>query len=178
MQTPKYIDLNDKMKMPTIGFGTWKISDSDAPKVVGLALDSGYRMIDTASMYGNEKGVGVAIKENSLSREEIFLATKLWSNDQGYDAALRAMDNALTKLQTTYLDLFFIHWPAPKLDKYVATWKALSRLHKEGLAKSIGVCNFTVEYLQRLFDETGIVPSVNQISCIHIFNKKNFANSI
>lgn len=162
-ENPRYITLNDKMKMPTHGFGTWKIADIDAPLVVSHALSAGYRLIDTAAIYENENGVGTAILESSVSRSEIFLASKVWTNMQGYDSTLRAMDLSLKKLKTDYLDLYHIHWPAPYQDKYVSTWKALSRLHKEGLARSIGVCNFTIEYLQRLIDETGIVPSVNQI---------------
>lgn len=169
---PKFILLNDKMKMPTVGFGTWQISNAEAPVIINQALDAGYRLIDTASMYNNEEGIGKAIKENSLSRAEIFLATKLWSNDHGYDNALRAMDNSLKRLQTDYIDLFHIHWPVPKSDKYVPTWKALSRLHKEGLAKSIGVCNFQISHLQRLLDETGIVPAVNQIELHPHFQQK------
>lgn len=162
-ENPKYITLNDKMKMPTIGFGTWKITNVDAPKIVSEALDAGYRLIDTATVYENEDGVGTAIKESSVSRAEIFLATKVWSNMHGYDSTLRAIDISLNKLKTDYLDLYHIHWPAPHLDKYVPTWKALARLHKEGLARSIGVCNFNISHLQRLLDETGIVPAVNQI---------------
>ncbi|MBC7713177.1 MAG: aldo/keto reductase [Rhizobacter sp.] len=172
IENPKFISLNDKMKMPTVGFGTWRVSNTEAPEVVNQALDAGYRLIDTASMYNNEEGVGKGIKENSLSRNEIFLATKLWSNDHGYDSALRAMDNSLKKLQTDYIDLFHIHWPVPKQDKYVSTWKALNRLHKEGLAKSIGVCNFQISHLQRLIDETGIIPSVNQVELHPHFQQK------
>jgi 2,5-diketo-D-gluconate reductase A len=168
----KYVAMNDKMKMPIIGFGTWKVSNAEAPVVIAHALDAGYRLIDTASMYGNEEGIGKAIKENTLSREEVFLATKLWSHDHGYDSALRAMDNSLKKLQVNYVDLFHIHWPTPKQDKYVSTWKALLRLHREGLAKSIGVCNFQIPHLQRLIDETGVVPSVNQIELHPYFQQK------
>lgn len=171
-ENPKFISLNDKMKMPTVGFGTWKVSDEDAPAVVTQALDAGYRMVDTATVYENERGVGKAIKENVLSRSEIFLSTKIWSNSHGYDSALRAMDVSLEKLQTDYIDLYLIHWPNPTLDKYLPTWKALARLHKEGLAKSIGVCNFQIPHLQRLLDETGIVPSVNQIELHPYFQQK------
>ena len=171
-ENSKYISLNDKMKIPTTGFGTWKISDSEAPEIVGEALNAGYRLIDTAAMYENESGIGSAIKESSVPRSEIFLASKVWNNMHGYDSTLRAMDSSLTKLKTTYLDLYHIHWPAPYQDKFVSTWKALSRLNKEGLAKSIGVCNFTVTYLQRLLDETGIVPAVNQVE-LHPYFQQN-----
>ncbi len=160
---PRFITLNDKMKMPTTGFGTWKVTETEAPKVVSAALESGYRLIDTATVYENESGVGLAIKESSIPRSEIFLATKVWSNMHGYDSTLRAIELSLQKLKTDYLDLYHIHWPAPHLDKYVPTWKALARLHKEGIARSIGVCNFQIPHLKRLLDETGIVPAVNQI---------------
>ena len=172
IENPKFISLNDKMKMPTVGFGTWKIPNSEAPQVVSEALDAGYRMVDTATVYENEEGIGVAIKENALSRSEIFLSTKIWSSSHGYDSALRAMDVSLKKLQTDYIDLYMIHWPNPTLDKYLPTWKALARLHKEGLAKSIGVCNFNIPHLQRLLDETGIVPAVNQIELHPYFQQK------
>lgn len=172
MENLKYITLNDKMKMPTIGFGTWKISNVEAPQIVGEALNSGYRMIDTATVYENEEGVGIAIKESALTRAEIFLSTKIWSSCHGYDSSLRAMDVSLKKLQTDYIDLYLIHWPNPTLDKYIPTWKALARLHKEGLAKSIGVCNFHIPHLQRLLDETGIVPAVNQIE-LHPYFQQN-----
>jgi 2,5-diketo-D-gluconate reductase A len=169
---PKYIDLNDKMKIPTVGFGTWQVSDSIAPAIVDEALSAGYRLIDTATMYGNEAGIGKALKKSSIPREEIFLATKVWSTDQGYDATLRALDTSLKKLQTSYVDLYMIHWPAPKLDKYVATWKGLIKLRNEGLAKSIGVCNFNIDHLERLIGETGIVPAVNQVELHPRFQQK------
>ncbi len=159
----KFITLNDGMKIPTIGFGTWKISDADATKAVDEALSAGYRLIDTASVYGNEAGIGRALKENSLSRQEIFLTTKVWNTDHGYDATLRAMDKSLGNLQTSYVDLYLIHWPRVNSDKYVPTWKALNRLRNEGLARSIGVSNFTIPQLEILMNETGVVPAVNQI---------------
>lgn len=164
--------MNDKMLMPTVGFGTWQIDNNLAQDIVVQAIDSGYRLIDTAAIYRNEEGVGRGIESSSLKREEIFLATKVWNADQGYDATLRAMDSSLSKLKVSYVDLYMIHWPAPKLDKYVASWKALMRLRKEGLARSIGVCNFTIEYLERLIGETGIVPAVNQIELHPHFQQK------
>jgi 2,5-diketo-D-gluconate reductase A len=169
---PKYITLHDNMKIPTIGFGTWQIPDEGMPEVLDLALAAGYRSIDTAAMYGNEEGIGRTLKVSSIPRQEVYLTTKVWNTEQGYDAALRAMDISLKKLQTDYVDLYLIHWPAPKQDKYVATWKALSRLRTEGLAKSIGVCNFNIEHLKRLMDETGIVPAVNQIELHPFFQQK------
>ncbi len=170
--TQLYIQLNDKMKIPQIGFGVWKIADEDAPNTIECALDCGYRSIDTAAIYGNEVGVGKGIIQSSLRREEIFLTTKIWNQDQGYDATLRAMDVSLKKLATSYVDLYLIHWPAPKMDKYVPTWKALGRLRTEGLARSIGVSNFTIDHLKRLMDETGIIPAINQIELHPYFQQK------
>lgn len=168
----KFITMNDKMLIPTVGFGTWQISDDEAESVIVQALEMGYRLIDTAAMYKNEDGIGKALKETSLKREEIFLATKVWNTDQGYDATLRAMDSSLSKLKTDYLDLYMIHWPAPKQDKYLSSWKALMRLRKEGLAKSIGVCNFNQEQIEKLINETGIIPAVNQIELHPHFQQK------
>jgi len=168
----KYITMNDKMLIPTVGFGTWQISDAEAPKIVEEALEIGYRLIDTAAMYKNEEGIGAALKNTKLKREEIFLATKVWNTDQGYDATLRAMDSSLSKLKTDYLDLYMIHWPAPKQDKYLSSWKALMRLRKEGIAKTIGVCNFNQEQIERLINETGIIPAVNQIELHPHFQQK------
>ena len=159
----KYITMNDKMKFPTVGFGTWQIPDDQVARSLDLALAAGYRSIDTAMIYANESGIGDGLKESSVSREEIFLTTKVWNTDQGYDATLRALDTSLKKLKTDYVDLYLIHWPAPKLDKYVSTWKALARLRTEGLARSIGVCNFNIDHLERLKAETGIIPCLNQI---------------
>lgn len=168
----KYITLNDELKIPTVGFGTWKVSDAEAPNVVEEALAAGYRSIDTAAVYGNESGVGTAIKNSSVDRSEIFLATKVWNSEQGYDSALRAIDSSLKKLKTDYVDLYLIHWPMPAQDKYVATWKALNRLRTEGIARSIGVCNFNIDHLERLIGETGVVPVLNQIELHPYFQQK------
>lgn len=167
-----YIQLNDKMKIPQIGLGVWQIADEDAPKALECALGCGYRSIDTAAIYGNEVGVGKGIIQSQLTREEVFLTTKVWNQDQGYDATLRAMDVSLKKLATSYVDLYLIHWPAPKMDKYIPTWKALGRLRTEGLTRSIGVSNFTIDHLKRLLDETGIIPAVNQIELHPYFQQK------
>ena len=172
MINKKYIDLNDKMKMPTVGFGTWRISNEEAPRSIEEALAAGYRSIDTAKVYDNEEGVGIGLKESPIEREEIFLTTKVWNSDQGYDSTLRALETSLKKLQTSYVDLYLIHWPAPKLDKYIPTWKALSRLRQEGLARSIGVCNFNIDHLDRIISETGIVPAVNQVEIHPHFQQK------
>ena len=172
MKNIKYTNLNDGLKIPTIGFGTWQISDDQAPTVIEAALSAGYRSIDTAAIYGNEIGVGKGIVESSVGREEVFLTTKVWNTQQGYDATLRAMETSLKKLKTDYVDLYLIHWPMPALDKYVATWKALNRLRTEGIARSIGVCNFNIDHLERLIGETGVLPALNQIELHPYFQQK------
>ena len=172
MKNIKYTNLNDGLKIPTIGFGTWQISDDQAPTVIEAALSAGYRSIDTAAIYGNEIGVGKGIVESSVGREEVFLTTKVWNTHQGYDATLRAMETSLKKLKTDYVDLYLIHWPMPALDKYVATWKALNRLRTEGIARSIGVCNFNIDHLERLIGETGVLPALNQIELHPYFQQK------
>lgn len=163
MAPQTFLTLKDHMKIPQLGFGMWQIPDAEAPEILEQALAVGYRSIDTAAIYGNETGTGKALSQSTLSREEIFLTTKVWNSDQGYDSTLRAMDKSLAKLKTDYVDLYLIHWPAPRQDKYVATWKALARLHKEGVARSIGVSNFNAEHLEKIIEETGIVPAINQI---------------
>ncbi len=172
MINQKYTNLNDGLKIPTVGFGTWKVSDSEAPDVVEAALAAGYRSIDTAAIYGNESGVGTAIKNSDLNRSEIFLTTKVWNSEQGYDSTLRAIETSLRKLKTDYVDLYLIHWPMPAQDKYVATWKALNRLRTEGIARSIGVCNFNIDHLERLIGETGVIPVLNQIELHPYFQQK------
>jgi 2,5-diketo-D-gluconate reductase A len=172
MINQKYTNLNDGLKIPTVGFGTWKIPDTEAPAVVEEALAAGYRSIDTAAIYANETGIGAAIKNSDLDRSEIFLTTKVWNSEQGYDSTLRAMDTSLRKLKTDYVDLYLIHWPMPAQDKYVATWKALNRLRTEGIARSIGVCNFNINHLERLIGETGAVPVLNQIELHPCFQQK------
>lgn len=172
MINQKYTNLNDGLKIPTVGFGTWKVSDDEAPAVVEEALAAGYRSIDTAAIYGNESGVGTAIKDSSVDRAEIFLTTKVWNSEQGYDSTLRAIDTSLKKLKTDYVDLYLIHWPMPAQDKYVATWKALNRLRTEGIARSIGVCNFNIDHLERLIGETGVIPVLNQIELHPYFQQK------
>jgi methylglyoxal/glyoxal reductase len=154
------IKLNNNLMIPPIGFGTWKLSQSQACEAVKSALQTGYRLIDTAKIYGNEEQVGDGIIASGIPREDIFITTKLWNSDQGYDSALRAFDTSLKKLQLDYLDLYLMHWPViQRLD----SWKAMEQLYKDGRVKAIGVCNFTVRHLEELLDKTEIVPVVNQI---------------
>lgn len=161
--TQPRVTLNDGRLIPQLGFGVWKLADETAPALVGIALEAGYRSIDTAAAYGNEAGVGRAIAASGLAREDLFVTTKLWNDSHGYDAALRAFDASLRRLGLDEVDLYLVHWPVPRQDATVDTWKALMRLREEGRARSIGVSNFTAAQLARLIDETGSTPSVNQI---------------
>lgn len=151
--------------MPQLGFGVWQVPDDQATAAVEKAIESGYRSIDTAMIYQNEKGVGQAIKDAGVAREELFITTKVWNSDQGYDNALRAFDESLERLGLDYVDLYLIHWPTPDFDQYVDTYKALEKLYKDGRVKAIGVCNFEIEHLERLLSECDVVPVLNQIEC-------------
>ena len=155
------LKLNNGVSMPQLGFGVWQVPDAEATPAVAEALKAGYRSIDTAAIYGNEGGVGEAIA--GFDREELFITTKLWNADQGYDSTLRAFDESLKKLKLDTLDLYLIHWPTPARDLYVDTWKAFAELQKEGRVRAIGVSNFQPAHLRRLIDETGVVPAVNQV---------------
>ncbi len=163
MQENPRIALNDGNAIPQLGFGVWRLPEKDTPMVVQAALDAGYRHIDTAQGYDNEAGVGRALKQSDLSRDEVFVTSKLRNSHQGYDKALRSLDDSLKRLEIDYLDLFLIHWPAPAHDLYSETWKALVEARKQGKVKSIGVSNFLPEHLERIMDETGVVPAVNQL---------------
>ncbi len=162
VQVPS-LKLNNGISIPQVGFGVFQVPPDEVIAPVLSAISSGYRMIDTAAAYGNEEGVGKALVESGVPRDELFVTTKLWNADQGYDTALRAFDVSMAKLGLDVLDLYLIHWPRPKRDQYVASWKALETLYADGRVRSIGVSNFTVAYLERLANETSIVPSVNQI---------------
>lgn len=157
------IVLNNGVAIPQLGLGVWQASDEEAEHAVGAALNAGYRLIDTAAMYQNEQGVGRAINNSGIPREEVFVTTKLWNTNQGYDKALEAFDLSLTKLGLDYLDLYLIHWPVPVQDKYLETWKAFEKLYSAGKVKAIGVSNFMPEHLDNLLSECEVVPAVNQI---------------
>ncbi|MCQ4632894.1 aldo/keto reductase [Shinella sp. CPCC 100929] len=164
--------FHDGNSIPQIGLGVWQTPNDTAVTAVKAALDSGYRHVDTAAIYENEQGVGEGIRASGVDRAEIFLTTKLWNGDQGHDATLKAFDASLKRLGTDYVDLYLIHWPAPKRGQFVDTWKAFIQLQKEGRARSIGVSNFYPEHLQRLIDETGITPVINQIELHPDFPQK------
>ncbi len=157
------LTLNNGAVIPQLGYGVWQIPDDDAERAVGLALAAGYRHIDTAKVYENERGVGRAIAASGLPREELFVTTKLWNNEHDYDAALRAFDTSLGTLGLEVIDLYLVHWPVPAQDRFVDAWRALQKLYADGRVRAIGVSNFTIANLQRLLDETDIAPVLNQI---------------
>ncbi|MDR1350023.1 MAG: aldo/keto reductase [Zoogloeaceae bacterium] len=161
--TQPFLTLNDGVQMPQLGLGTWQTPDAEAAAIVRAALDTGYRLIDTAAVYGNESGVGAGLRAAALPREKVFVTTKLWNDQQGFDNTLIAFDESLARLQLDYVDLYLIHWPAPNHDRYLDTWRALIRLKEEKRARSIGVSNFQVPHLERIIGETGVTPAVNQI---------------
>ena len=157
------ITLNDGVEIPQLGFGVFQVPPEDTKKATLEALEVGYRHIDTAEMYGNEKGVGEAVAESGIPRDQIFVTSKLNNTFHARDAALGAFDQTLESLGFESLDLFLIHWPLPAVGSYVETWKAMEEMKASGRVRSIGVSNFQPSHLQRLFDETETVPSVNQI---------------
>jgi diketogulonate reductase-like aldo/keto reductase len=157
------IILNNGVEMPQLGFGVWQVPDDEAASAVTTALEAGYRSIDTAAIYGNEEGTGKAIAASGIAREELFVTTKLWNSDQGYDTTLRAFDTSLEKLGLDYVDLYLIHWPLPSKNLAVDTYKAFEKIQADGRAKSIGVSNFLPEHLEQLLAETSVIPAVNQI---------------
>lgn len=163
MPTAPLLTLNDGHKIPGMGFGTYPMNDQEVEAAVQAALLTGYRLIDTAASYGNETGVGLALQDAEVERKDIFLATKLRGADQGYDAALKGLDGSLQRLNVDYVDLYLIHWPLPEKDLYVESWKALIAAQKDGKIRSIGVSNFKRAHLERIIQETGVVPAVNQI---------------
>ncbi|NIH83378.1 aldo/keto reductase [Amycolatopsis granulosa] len=163
MTTIPTVDLNNGVAMPRVGFGVFQVPAEETTQAVATALEAGYRSIDTATAYGNEAAVGRALHRSGLPRAELFVTTKLWNSDQGYDETLRAFDRSLADLGLDHLDLYLIHWPVPDADRYVGTWRALEKVHAEGRVRAIGVSNFQPHHLDRLAQESDIVPAVNQI---------------
>ncbi|KAB7668422.1 aldo/keto reductase [Bacillus sp. B1-b2] len=160
-----FVTLNNGLKMPQLGFGVWQVADEEAAVAVSTAFKVGYTSIDTAMVYKNEKGVGKAIKDSSIPREDLFITTKVWNSDQGYENTLRAFDESLERLGLDYIDLYLIHWPTPEYDEYVDTYRALEKLYKDGRVKAIGVCNFEIEHLERIIKECEVKPVLNQVEC-------------
>ncbi|MFB4282862.1 MULTISPECIES: aldo/keto reductase [unclassified Nonomuraea] len=152
---------SDGVQIPQLGYGVWQVPADEAEHAVATALKAGYRHVDTAAAYGNEEGVGRAVLASGLPREKVFVTTKLWNGDHARAEA--AFDECLTRLGLDHVDLFLIHWPVPKQDKYVQAWKAMEKIYRDGRARAIGTSNFTVDTLTRLMDETDITPAINQI---------------
>ena len=163
MTVQPHIALNDGRSMPQLGFGTWQIPDSDAASIVGKAVAAGYRAIDTAAAYENEAGVSRGLEGAGVPRSELFVTTKLGNSRHGYDQAMAAASESLERLRLQSLDLYLIHWPIPRKNLYLETWRALIDLKASRKVGSIGVSNFAIPHLQRIIDETGTVPAVNQI---------------
>jgi 2,5-diketo-D-gluconate reductase A len=157
------ITLNDGATIPQVGLGVFQVSNDAASDAVRSALSAGYRSVDTAAIYGNEAGVGDGLRSSPVARDDVYVTTKLWNDAQGYDSALGAFETSRARLGLDVVDLYLIHWPCPRQDRYVESWRALISLRDQGLARSIGVSNFTADHLRRLVDETGVVPAVNQI---------------
>lgn len=157
------VTLNNGVEIPQLGFGVFQVPDAETTAAVSAALEAGYRSIDTAAIYGNETGVGRALADSGIDRGDLFVTTKLWNSDQGYDATLEAFDASLAKLGLDYVDLYLIHWPTPARDLYRESWKAIEKLLADGRIRAAGVSNFQAAHLERLIAGSDLVPAVNQV---------------
>jgi 2,5-diketo-D-gluconate reductase A len=171
MTTVPSLTFNDGHTIPQLGFGVYRVDPDETERIVSDALEVGYRHIDTAALYGNEHGVGRAIENSGIPRDELFITTKLWNSDQGEQATRDAFDLSLEKLGLDRVDLYLIHWPAPARDLFVETWHAFEEFRESGRATSIGVSNFRTQDLDRLAGETGTVPAINQIELHPLFSQ-------
>jgi 2,5-diketo-D-gluconate reductase A len=167
-QAQPTVTLNDGVTMPQFGLGVFQTPPETTEEIVRMAVDEGYRAVDTAAMYRNEAGVGMALH----GRTDVFVTTKLGNSDHGFDETLRAFEASVSRLRRDPLDLFLIHWPRPRVNRYVDSWKAFIRLQKEGRVRSIGVSNFNQDHLERIIGETGVTPAVNQIELHPRFQQK------
>ena len=167
------IALNDGRTIPQIGYGVWEVPNTTVARNIVTAVEAGYRSIDTAQGYDNEEGVGRGIVECGLLREQLFITSKLRTSHQGYDATLKSFMGSLDRLGLDYLDLFLIHWPVPKHDRYSDTWKAFIQLQRDGRIRSIGVSNFLPEYIERIIGDHGVAPAVNQIELHPEFQQRD-----
>lgn len=157
------LSLNDGRQIPQLGFGLWQVPADSTAETTASALQMGYRLVDGAAIYGNEAGQGDGIRRSGLPRDQVFVTTKVWNSEQGFDTAIRAAEASLKRLGLDHVDLLLIHWPCPAKDLYLDTWRALIRLRDEGKTRSIGVSNFQEPHLQRIIGETGVTPAVNQV---------------
>lgn len=171
-KTVPLLKMNDGLFIPQLGFGVWNISNQNVKDAVKQAINIGYRHIDTATAYNNEEGVGLGVAQCGIERKNIFLTTKVSNTDQGYDKTMQAFDESAKRLGVSTVDLYLIHWPAPARDLFVETWKALIRLKQENRVRSIGVCNFRIVDLERLINETGVAPAINQVELHPQFQQK------
>ncbi|MBK3627605.1 aldo/keto reductase [Streptomyces asoensis] len=161
--------LNDGTRLPAVGLGTWPMDDAEAERAVAEALGLGYRLVDTATNYRNETGVGRGVARSGVAREEIVVTTKLPGRHHGYDETLASFEESRRRLGLDYVDLYLIHWPLPRVDRFVDSWRAMIKLREDGLVRSIGVSNFTAAHIERLEKETGVLPCVNQIELHPLF---------
>ncbi len=161
--------LDDGTRLPALGLGTWPLDDTQAEEAVAGALGVGYRLIDTATNYGNETGVGRGVARSGVPREEIVITTKLPGRHHGHEETLASFEESRRRLGVDYVDLYLIHWPLPRVGKYVDSWRAMIKLRESGLVHAIGVSNFTAEHIERLEKETGVLPAVNQIELHPLF---------
>ncbi|MGY5319211.1 aldo/keto reductase [Neomicrococcus lactis] len=173
--TSPNLTFSDGRSIPQLGYGVWRVEDDVAERVVGEAFEVGYRHIDTARIYGNEAGVGRAIASSGIARDELFITTKIWNADHGYDNALRAFDASMERLGLDTLDLLLIHWMVPAKNQYVDTWKALVELQKQGRVNSIGVSNFSTQALDEIVAETGVSPVIHQVETHPHFQQRELA---
>ena len=167
------ITLNDGAAIPQLGLGVWQVDPAITAEVVGWGIEAGYRLIDTAEGYGNEAGVGQAIRAAGVPRSELFITSKLRNGGHQRDAALRSFDETMRKLGIEQIDMFLIHWPIPSRDRYVEAWKTLIELRDAGRIRSIGVSNFNLDHLERIIGETGVTPAVNQIELHPRFQQRD-----
>ena len=162
MTVPNVV-LNNGIEIPQVGFGVWRVPSAETQRAVATALAAGYRHVDTAKLYDNEEGVGAAVRESGLDRDAVFVTSKVWNTDQGYDSTLRAFDATMERLGFDVLDLYLIHWPRPEAGTAADTWRAMEKLYLDGRIRAIGVSNFNPDHLARLLDTAEVVPTVNQV---------------
>jgi 2,5-diketo-D-gluconate reductase A len=170
MSVPNVV-LNNGIEIPQLGFGVWRVPSEETQEVVELALEAGYRHIDTAKLYGNEDGVGAAIRASGLDRDQVFVTSKVWNDDQGYDDTLRAFDVTMKELGFDVLDLYLIHWPVPSKGLAADTWRAMEKLYHDGRIRAIGVSNFHAHHLEALMGTAEVRPTVNQVE-LHPYHQQ------
>ncbi len=173
MTNQPMLELDNGVRIPQVGFGTFRVDEGETQRVVEAALESGYRHVDTAAAYYNEAGVGAALRASGLPREEVFVTTKLRNGDQGYDRALRAFDDSRAALGVDVVDLYLIHWPVPSKGLYKETWRALEKLYADGAVRAIGVSNFMPEHVEDLLRDAEVTPAVNQIEVHPSFQQRD-----